>query len=265
MSKRTIEKSKKEKNLKWSSERIVIGKTPENILRLHLDRYKFAKEFISDLTVLDIASGTGYGTRLLSASAKQIFGGDISRDAIAFGQSSWRRSNLSYFITDARVLPFGDKTFDAVISFETVEHLPKNSMFISECRRVLKDNGIFICSTCNKNILTAGWKRPLNPFHIEELTENDFLKLLKSQFGEVRLYGQLFLNHSERLKYMLYYTIGFCLVRLKLFSVFQSFVKPFARMINPDSLDCDYYPEKISLNLRSTPGYLIAVCMRNKV
>jgi len=64
---------------------IVISKADkEHQHQDHLDRYRFAAQFTQDAKVLDIACGTGYGSRLLveEGSASFVWGVDVCEDAI---------------------------------------------------------------------------------------------------------------------------------------------------------------------------------------
>jgi SAM-dependent methyltransferase len=51
---------------------------------------------------------------------------------------------------DAQNVPFKNKTFDTIITGETVEHLINPKKFLLECNRILKEKGIIILSTPNK-------------------------------------------------------------------------------------------------------------------
>ena len=248
-------------NQVYDTERIVSGKTPEDILHMHLARYAFAGEFVADSLVLDVASGIGYGSKLLSNRAKEAIGGDISRSAVSYGQKEWgRRKNLSFLLLDAHMLPFKKGAFDAVVSFETIEHLPEQHLFLSECVRVLKKNGLLICSTCNKNILTASYKGSSNPFHVAELTEDEFFDMLRSKFSHVEAYGQLFLSIPKRILFMLYYTLGFTLVRLRLFFILQPMLRTVGNRNVLESLPADLKPRTMPYSRKQVPGYIIAVC-----
>ena len=53
---------------------------------------------------------------------------------------------------------FGDRVFDAIVSFETIEHIDQPLVFLGNVRRVLKPNGVLIISTPNKWGLTKDHK-----------------------------------------------------------------------------------------------------------
>lgn len=46
-------------------------------------------------------------------------------------------------------MPYKDKQFDRVVSHNLFEHLQDRMLFLNECRRVLKDDGIFELQTDN--------------------------------------------------------------------------------------------------------------------
>jgi len=43
------------------------------------------------------------------------------------------------------ILPFTDKSFDIVLSFGVLEHVPNDKESLSEIKRILKPNGLFFC------------------------------------------------------------------------------------------------------------------------
>jgi SAM-dependent methyltransferase len=91
----------------------------------HLERYIFAAEFIhSEDTVVDVACGTGYGTRLLGEKAKIAIGVDISSKAIEYAKQNNNMINVKFFVGDF----FGHSCkADIIVSFETIEHLKNAS------------------------------------------------------------------------------------------------------------------------------------------
>ncbi|WP_324741239.1 methyltransferase domain-containing protein [Tsuneonella sp. CC-YZS046] len=47
---------------------------------------------------------------------------------------------------DGRTIPFADASFDSVVCFEVMEHVPDLTLALSEIRRVLKPDGVFLAS-----------------------------------------------------------------------------------------------------------------------
>ncbi len=172
--------------LEFTGERIVPGKTAEVLFRQHEQRYVFAGQYVSGKDVVDVACGTGVGTSYLRAvGARSVQGVDIDPDAVAFAQASY--ANCEFAQGDAADLCLPDSSTDVVVSFETLEHLKDQRKFLMECRRVLKPEGILICSTPNQ--VLSRWGKT-NQYHFHELTTNEFGDLLGSMFSEVKLYGQ---------------------------------------------------------------------------
>ena len=98
---------------------------------------------------------------------------------------------------DGTKLPFKSESFDCVVSFQVIEHIePKTALtYLSEIKRVLKNGGIFICSTPNKKLRLLPFQKPWNPEHKKEYTRKEFEKLLNKVFENVEVYG---LSASEK-------------------------------------------------------------------
>ena len=156
----------------------------------HLHRYAFARTLVSGRRVLDVASGEGYGSAILAETAKDVIGCEIDGATVEAAQEKYRSLvNLRFEEGDCRKLPFDSGTFDVVVSFETIEHLGEQDIFIAEVRRVLKPDGFFILSTPNTEIYSPGGAG-LNEFHVKELTFREFEDLLTGSFLNVKIIGQ---------------------------------------------------------------------------
>ncbi|WEK40934.1 MAG: methyltransferase domain-containing protein [Candidatus Brevundimonas colombiensis] len=156
----------------------------------HFHRYAFAGERVSGLNVLDIASGEGYGSAMLAARAAKVSGVDIDAEAVASANIRYGRSGvLEYQVGDAHAIPFGDQTFDAVVSFETIEHIEHPQSLLKEIKRVLKKGGFAVISSPNKSIYNRGLKEP-NRFHLSEMEIGEFTSTLESHFAHVAVFGQ---------------------------------------------------------------------------
>lgn len=173
---------------KDQAERINPEREPNGILSLHKIRYEFAKKYSVRKSVLDVACGAGYGSAILAEVAAYVIGADLEEKVVSYARSSYQRDNLSFRVEDAEALSFKDGSFDTVVSFETIEHLNDISQYLREACRVLKPKGILIVSTPKARRTT---KRPNNPHHTVEFSEEDFRALLEQYFPAVEMYGQI--------------------------------------------------------------------------
>ena len=180
-------------------------------IRLHTERYVFASQFVKDKVVLDVACGSGYGSNhMMKKGAYMVVGGDVSKEAIRDAIRFYRGERAYYLILDAQRLPFKNNSFDIVVCFETIEHLHRYEDFIKEIKRILKTNGVFICSTPNK---AAHTKR--SPYHVHEFTIDEFRSLLEKYFKDVTLYGYYPLLKKDQLKGNVESLISMCLAHGK--------------------------------------------------
>lgn len=177
-------------NLEWTGERLVTD--IEGVLGVaeHLHRYALAAEYVLDKTVLDIASGEGYGSHILSMKAKQVTGVDISADAVKHSNAKYtpNNPNLNYLEGSASSIPLADSSVDIITSFETLEHTTQQDEFFTEIKRVLKPGGLLIMSTPD----TVPYKKrePVNPYHLKELTTDEFIQLTGRYFKHHQMMQQ---------------------------------------------------------------------------
>jgi SAM-dependent methyltransferase len=149
----------------------------------HLARYRFAAQLAKGRRVLDAACGEGYGTAMLAAmGARTAVGVDIDQPTVDHARE---RYGLEFAKADVAALPFEDKSFDMVVSFETLEHVSDAALAIAEFRRVLADDGVLVASTPNSDRYLVD-----NEFHAREFTEQEFGELLAPHFAEVALFYQ---------------------------------------------------------------------------
>jgi len=161
----------------------------------HLERYRYACQFASGAQTIDIACGSGYGSKmLLDAGATSVLGMDISEEAVAYAQERYGAPGISFRPGDAQNLKgIPDNSVDLIVSFETIEHLPNVNNYLDEMRRVLKPGGQYIVSTPDRRLATVLYplaSKPRNPFHVEEFTDSEMREILARRFEIVEFAGQ---------------------------------------------------------------------------
>lgn len=155
----------------------------------HLHRYICASKLASGKDVLDIASGEGYGAAILAERARSVVGVDISDEAVKHAQQRYAGENLSYRTGSATAIPLPDASIDLVVSFETIEHHDRHDAMIAEIKRVLRPDGVLIMSSPDKRVYSL-LPNYTNPYHVKELTRDEFDALIRGRFANVDLYGQ---------------------------------------------------------------------------
>lgn len=166
--------------------------TSRNLLQQFLinNFYQHLISLISKLevkNVLDVGCGEGFTLERLRVAgiANQLEGVDCSAEAIEIGERLHPRLTFRY--GNACALPYEDKSFDAVICTEVLEHLEKPRLAIAELKRVSKKH--LIVSVPREpffrgaNLLRGKYLNRFgdHPEHIQHWSANGFKKLLTTQ------------------------------------------------------------------------------------
>src|SRR3989344_3026164 len=156
----------------------------------HLFAYEFAKNVIDKNSfVLDIGTGEGYGTKLLSKNIKKIVGIDVDKNTIKHASNKYASENCTFKLYKGRRIPYKENTFDAIVSFQVIEHIKDDMNYLFEVRRVLKKDGIFIFTTPNRLYRLKPNQKPLNKFHIREYCPKSLNNLLERVFSKIEMKG----------------------------------------------------------------------------
>jgi ubiquinone/menaquinone biosynthesis C-methylase UbiE len=161
----------------------------------HVRRYLYAQQFVDGARVLDIACRAGYGSQILRAGrAHQVVSVDISFSALDYARSQWPDSSFAQ--GDAMQLALADASFDVIVTFETLEHLPEPQRFLAEARRLLRPGGYLLLSTPNREMTSPGSSTPYSPYHTFEPTLEELHALLTNAGCTIEAFHGI--THSPR-------------------------------------------------------------------
>lgn len=155
----------------------------------HLPRYELAKNAVCGKKVLDFGCGTGYGSAMLAGYAEKVVGLDIDVPAIEWAKTSHPYHNLEFYRCDDLGASLPAASFDVAVCFEMIEHVDFNTQkaTLASIARLLKEDGLLIISTPNPDVTCLYGE---NPYHLREMSRNEFYELLATYFPHVHILNQ---------------------------------------------------------------------------
>jgi SAM-dependent methyltransferase len=156
---------------------------------MHLRAYDEAVAHASGRDVLDVGCNTGYGTVRFVPAARSVTGTDVSPKAIEAATARAAGGQPAFVLTDGVELPFADRSFDLVTSFQVLEHVPDAISYLEGLRRVTRPGGLIILATPNASTRLDPGMTPWNRFHVREYTATDLRALLEQIFPRVHIRG----------------------------------------------------------------------------
>ena len=136
------------------------------------------------MKVLDIACGTGWGTRMLAHKVAEVYGADLDAEVIEQAKQMTDAKNIHFSIEDITQMQFPDSHFDGVTCMETIEHIDARSC-LAELSRVLKPKGILVMSTPQNRMGHI----PLVAAHQHEYSLKEIVELCGRYFSVKRVIG----------------------------------------------------------------------------
>jgi Methyltransferase domain len=164
--------------------------------RRHLVVYEWIAAQVGGHRVIDMACGEGYGADVLARSAASVVGVDANPDAHEHARLRYRRPNLRF---ERDLIETFAQDAEDVVFLQTIEHLSDAGAALDHFAALVADaRGRAFIST--PNVLTlapAGASRSGNPWHVHEYRAEEFERLCRAHFREVRVFG---LFHARKLR-----------------------------------------------------------------
>jgi 2-polyprenyl-3-methyl-5-hydroxy-6-metoxy-1,4-benzoquinol methylase len=144
--------------------------------------YVVAQDYVKG-NLLEVGCGEGRGVEMLMAKSNQFTAIDKIEDAL---QVLRKKFPSGKFIS-MNIPPFGDlkeNEYDCVVSFQVIEHIQNDSLFLKEIHRVLKPGGIALLTTPNRKLSLSR-----NPWHIREYLAGELKDLASKIFASAEMKG----------------------------------------------------------------------------
>lgn len=157
----------------------------------HVSRYWWANQYAENKTVLDCATGKGYGAYIMSHNAKSVMGVDLNEESLKIARSTFHMPNLEFLKWDAFKLEQLNKKFDIITAFEVIEHIDENQTdnFLSSISSALNKDGKLLISTPNHDVVEKS-RSQVPHFHINNFPPVKLKKILSKHFDSVVMIGQ---------------------------------------------------------------------------
>lgn len=161
----------------------------------HLGRYLFACDYLKEQSmtenVLDIACGTGYGCYLLSNQIRNVVGIDKNIEEVAH---QYKKDNIIFIKQDIDKVDLAS-TYQAIICFETLEHVNNPNRLLKQISKSLTSKGFFLLSVPNAKYEKLDENgNNLDIYHKTIFKLDDLLDQLKNDFKIIDVLGQSKIN-----------------------------------------------------------------------
>jgi len=132
--------------------------------------------------ILEVGSGDGYGIQIIAPEVEELLTIDKFKSQAVLELDYPNVKFQQINVPPLKGIP--NSYFDAVVSFQVIEHIANDKLFVKEIARVLKPDGLFIVTTPNKEMSITR-----NPWHVREYLLDELTKLLLRDFQTVEKLG----------------------------------------------------------------------------
>ena len=147
-----------------------------------LSAYVFAEKYING-DVLELGCGEGRGIDIILKKSKSFTAIDkisevTERLSIKHPKEKFISSSFPPLIN------IEDNSFDTIVTFQVIEHINNDNLFVEEIYRILRPGGKALISTPNIEMTLTR-----NPWHIREYTSRQLQDLTSKFFNKITMKG----------------------------------------------------------------------------
>jgi 2-polyprenyl-3-methyl-5-hydroxy-6-metoxy-1,4-benzoquinol methylase len=144
--------------------------------------YVVARDYVKG-DVLEVGCGEGRGVGPLMENAKSFTAVDKIKPVIDELQQKYPEGKfISMNIPPLSGL--NDNSYDSIFSFQVIEHIENDFLYLREIHRVLKPGGVALITTPNRKMSLSR-----NPWHIREYLPDELAALAAKIFPKVEMKG----------------------------------------------------------------------------
>ncbi|NHJ84105.1 MAG: class I SAM-dependent methyltransferase [Asgard group archaeon] len=163
---------------------------------------KLMKDHLRGRSVLEVACGTGYWTKILSSVAKEIIATDLLPEVLYYAKLKQYDCSVSFLIADAYNLSLPNYSFSGGLANFWFSHIPKEriNFFLSDFHKRLQSKSTVFITDNNPQHLPDGrlfsFPNDANTYRLRTITDGSEHYVLKNYYSKDDLLA-IFSKHIE--------------------------------------------------------------------